>query len=56
MMMMIIIIIIIIIIISSIWQHVSTSKGHLQDNSMKYIEGTFVFCIINHWPEDGPLI
>jgi len=45
--MMMMMIMIIIIIIYSVWQHVPTSEGHFQDNSMKYIEGMFfVFCIM----------
>jgi len=49
MMMMTMIMMMMIIIISTIWQHVPTSKGHLQDNNMKYIEGIFCFLCYIPW-------
>ena len=43
------------------WQHVSTSKVHIQTSGMKYIKGIvyngiqFLLCILYHWPEGDPL-
>ena len=36
-----------------IWQHVSTSQGHLQVSAIKYLKGTS-FTYFYHWPENNP--